>query len=134
MQFSATDATYTAWIYLYYFNNYQHEHILYEEECGLSGWNWVCNYVWNDYCCESYGTSGCSAQCDNYFKLCMRGYGDVFNDDITHCPLGSEVTNHIMNSDSIFFSDSIGGTPNPIRFAGTVWPVSLHDIVSKFAL
>ena len=125
-QLPASEASYKFELHIQSFLNPNHEHIIYEEVCGLSGWNWVCSNVWNDYCCESFFTSGCSSQCDNYFEFCLRNLEDVGNDNIDYCPLGSHgPSNHISNSDDVTFGNDIGGVPNPMPFVGTIWPVSI---------
>lgn len=111
------EANYTLEIEVISFLNPNHEHIIYQ--CG-----WWGHCSWNDYCCESYSTSGCILQCDNYFKFCLRDIDEVDIDDINYCPRGSYTTDDIRNSDDITFGSSIGGVLNPLTFSGTVWPVS----------
>ena len=129
VQFPKIEATYKLEVHFIRFLNPNHMHIVYEEECGytINGLEieYVCNNVWNGYCCESTLTSSCTSQCDNYFKFCLRNFEDSNNTNINYCPGGDYGwSNYIVNSDDIYFTDDIGGIPNPMPFYGTTWTVS----------
>ncbi|XP_065838269.1 protein jagged-1-like [Oscarella lobularis] len=69
------------------------------------------------YCCESYATSGCTDNCDNYFAVCFRAYNPAndatcihtrttgeFNDDVTFKTGINALKNNVDNPFSLDFN------------------------------
>ena len=72
--------------------------------------------------------------CDNYFVLCLRQAG--FNEGSNSCPYGTHSTaaNPVSGSSLQFNTghDALApNIPNPARYGGAVWPVSLKAHVQK---
>ena len=82
-------------------------------------------------CCEP----GCGA-CDNYFIFCLRPSGYDQNSNV--CPYGSYSTSaKPREGSSLTFSTGstalASNVPNPVRFAGGVWPVSILYVATYVA-
>ncbi len=63
---------------------------------------------------------------DNRFRFCLQYSGTHHNGDTGNCPLGGYSTGEV-GDDSFTFRNWISrrrGIPNPMMFAGAVWPVS----------
>ncbi len=76
------------------------------------------SYSTTESCCDIF----CGA-CDNQFDFCLRHRGTGHDGNLGICPLGSRRSGEIDGS-SFSFGSSIGGLTNPMRFTGSVWPVS----------
>ena len=124
VQFPWAEATYKLQVRVIRYVNFNHMYISVEEECGFSAWNYVCDNVWSDHCCDSQFASSCSLQCDNVFKFCLRSYEDVDDSDVNYCPGGSYGwSKQVIDSDDVYFANDIGGIPNPMPFFGSLWTV-----------
>ena len=84
------------------------------------------------YCCESYSTVLCGIidQCDNRFVFCLRNFGTAEDGNEDNCPLGRYETPGAVGDDDFSFATPIAsGVPNPMTFTGSVWPVSIYNII-----
>ena len=67
--------------------------------------------------------------CDNYFIFCLRQAG--YDRNSNGCPYGSSSSSaNVESGSSLVFSTGssalASGVPNPVRFAGNAWPVSIE--------
>ena len=76
-------------------------------------------------CCDGSFFGSCLSECDNQFVFCLRGSSASNDGNTGNCPLGRYSTGDI-GDDSFSFStpNLASGVPNPMTFAGSVWPVS----------
>ncbi len=76
------------------------------------------SYSTRESCCDIF-----CGECDNQFDFCLRNGGTPRDGNLGNCPLGSYQSGEIDGS-SFLFGSSIGGLASPLRFTGSVWPVS----------
>ena len=76
----------------------------------------------NNDCCDF--CLFCCGDCDNQFVFCLRGSSTSNDGDPNNCPLGRYSTGEIGDDSFIFSTPNLAsGVPNPMTFAGSVWPV-----------
>lgn len=95
---------------------------------------WFSNPMNRDHdggCCDP----GCG-NCDNYFIFCLRQAGYDEASDV--CPYGTFSTAANLRSGSYLeFQSGVNlasNVPNPVRFAGSAWPVSRLSVVIIIAI
>ena len=79
----------------------------------------------NNDCCDF--CLFCCGVCDNQFVFCLRGSSTPNDGDPNNCPLGRYITGEIGDDSFTFSTPNLAsGVPNPMTFAGSVWPVSCN--------